>query len=84
MVSWSVELSEFDIQHEPRIAIKAQVLEDFLDEMVEDGQSQEPRWTLYVDGTSSSKGSGVGVILEKEGEIIVELSIKFDFPISKY
>lgn len=37
---------------------------------------------LYVDGTSSSKGSGVGVILKKEGQVIVELSIKFDFPTS--
>ena len=37
---------------------------------------------LYVDGISSSKGSGVGIILEKEGEIIVKLSIKFAFPVS--
>ena len=84
MVSWSVELLEFDIQYEPRTTIKAQVLADFLAEMVEDEQSQESRWTLYVDGASGSKGSGAGVIVEKEGETIVEISIKFDFPISNY
>ena len=37
---------------------------------------------LYVDRASNAKGSGAGVILEKESKIIVELSIKFDFPIS--
>ena len=37
---------------------------------------------LYVDRASNAKGSGAGVILEKESKIIVELSIKFDFRIS--
>ena len=36
---------------------------------------------LHVDGASSSKGSEVEVKLEKEREIVVKLSIKFDFPI---
>ena len=35
-----------------------------------------------VEGNSNSKGSGAGIILEKEGEIVVKLSIKFDFPAS--
>ena len=82
MVSWSVKLSEFDIQYEPRTAIKAQALTDFLAEMVDNEDPLEPGWALHVDGASSSKGCGAGAILEKEGEIIVELSIKFDFPIS--
>ena len=37
---------------------------------------------LYVDGASSTKGCGAIVILEKEGDIMVDLSIKFDFSIS--
>ena len=81
MVSWSVELSEFDIRYESRTAIKAQALADFLAEMVEDREPQEPRWMLHVDGAFSSKGSGAGVILEKEGEITVDFSIKFDFSV---
>ena len=32
-----------------------------------------------MDGASSAKGSEAGVILEKEGDILVKLSIKFDF-----
>ena len=55
---------------------------DFLAEMVDNEDPQELGWALHVDGASSSKGCGAGVILEKEGEIIVELSIKFDFPVS--
>ena len=37
---------------------------------------------LYIDGASSANGCGAGVILEKEGDIMVESSIKFDFPVS--
>ena len=39
-------------------------------------------WMLYVDGASNSKGSRVDVILDKEGDIIIELSLKFDFLVS--
>ena len=67
-----MELYEFDIRYEPRTAIKAHVLVDFLAEMV----------TLYVDGASSTKGSGADVILEKEGKIVIELLIKFNFSVS--
>ena len=66
MVTWSVELLEFDIQYEPKTTIKAQA----------------PKWTLYVNRASSTKESGAREILEKEGEVVVKLSIKFDFPIS--
>ena len=82
MVSWSIELSEFGIQYEPRTAIKAQSLTDFLVEMVDGENTLKSRWTLHVDGASSLKGSGAGAILEKEGEIINEFSIKFNFPVS--
>ena len=85
MVAWSIELSKFDFQYESRTSIKGQVFADFLAEMVDDEESQATlRWTLYVDGASNTIGSRAGVILEKKkkGDIIVELSIKFDFPIS--
>ena len=82
MVSWSIELSEFDIQYEPRTAVKAQALTNFLAEIVDNEDPQEIGWALHVDGASNSKGCRAEAILEKEGEITVELSIKFDFPIS--
>ena len=32
MVQWAIELSQFDIEYHPRIAIKAQALVDFIAE----------------------------------------------------
>ena len=82
MVTWSVELSKFDIRYEPQVAIKAQALADFLVEMVDEAESGDLTWTLYVDGASITKGCEARVILEKEGDIIVEISVKFDFSVS--
>ena len=55
---------------------------DFLVEMVDDEDFSDSTWTLYVDGASSTKGCGAGVILEKEGDIMIKISLKFDFPVS--
>ena len=82
MVTWSVELSKFDIRYEPRVAIKAQALTDFLVEMMDEVESADLTWMLYIDGASSTKGCGVGVILEKVGDIMLEISVKFDFLVS--
>ena len=41
LVKWAIELSEFDIRHKPRIAIKGQVLVDFIMEFT----STEPTET---------------------------------------
>ena len=79
MVTWSVELSEFDIRYESRMAIKAQTLVDFLVEMVDKEEIRDPNWMLYMDGASSMKGCGARIILEREGDIMIEMSIKFDF-----
>ena len=49
MIQWAIELSQFDIEYKPRVAIKAQALADFIVEftMPEDGENQEKRiqWT---------------------------------------
>lgn len=51
-------------------------------EMVDEEVTRDPSWMLYVDRALSTKGCGVRVILEKEEDIMVELSIKFNFPVS--
>lgn len=38
--------------------------------------------TLHVDGSSSSKGSKVGLIFENEEGVVVEVSITFSFSTS--
>ncbi|XP_061347978.1 uncharacterized protein LOC133293426 [Gastrolobium bilobum] len=83
MISWSIELSEYDIIYEPRQAIKAQVLEDFLVEMTHLHEAEDSvDWVIYVDGSSNIKGSGAGVIVESPQGITVEHSIHFGFKAS--
>jgi len=36
MITWAVELSGYEIDYEPRVAIKAQVLADFIVEMIDE------------------------------------------------
>ena len=50
MVQWAIELSQFDIEYHPRIAIKVQALVDFIVEFTfpdEDSLIDEvERWTI--------------------------------------
>ena len=80
-MAWAVELSEFGLVYEQRKAIKAQALADFVVEMTqtEDERPVQYTWTLYVDGSLNSKGSGAGVILKGPNDITLEYSLKFDF-----
>jgi hypothetical protein len=55
MKAWAVELSQYGISYEPRQAIKAQVLAEFLAEMTYSRDQNPGSWTIYVDG-SSEKG----------------------------
>ncbi|KAL0451990.1 UNVERIFIED_CONTAM: hypothetical protein Slati_1177100 [Sesamum latifolium] len=69
MVKWVVELSEFDIEFRPRTPIKAQMLANFVVELAYDEASiSTPTWSLYIDGSSTLMGSGVGIVLESSGE----------------
>jgi len=84
MITWSVELSEYAIKYEPRGAIKTQVLADFIAKMGQEPSTSlmQPEWILYVDGSSSSKGAGAGIVLEGPGEILIEQSLRFGFKTS--
>ena len=55
LIQWAVELSEFDIRYQPRHAIKAQALTDFIAEFmpscnVIEGREDSKKWVVYVDG----------------------------------
>ncbi|KAK3032340.1 hypothetical protein RJ639_035391 [Escallonia herrerae] len=80
LVNWSVELGEFDIKYQPRTAIKAQALSDFVVEytILEDPQQlilsevSDP-WLLYVDGSSKVGNSGAGLILISPEKFKIDL-----------
>jgi len=83
MVSWSVKLSEYDLQYVPRSSIKSQVLADFVVEFTSPAHNVAPFvWLLSVDGSSNLKGSGAGIILEGPGDVLIEQSLRFEFKAS--
>jgi len=82
MVRWEVELSEFDVQYEPRGPIKDQVYADFMVELFSADAHQEEanfRWVLSVDGSSNQQGSRAGVILEGPNGLLIEQALRFAF-----
>ncbi|XP_023746035.1 uncharacterized protein LOC111894186 [Lactuca sativa] len=84
MEKWSVKLSTFDIRYEPRSVIKSQALTDFVAEFSDDLQNEVDmegkqllkhehlgKWTLFTDGASNKKGTGLGIILKSpQGDIL--------------
>ncbi|XP_074283805.1 uncharacterized protein LOC141608341 [Silene latifolia] len=74
MSKWSVHLSGYDIQYEPRTAIKSQALADFMSDFspviqnlagkeilnLEESKEGEA-CTLHTDGASNQRGAGVGL-----------------------
>ena len=83
MVRWAVELSEFDIQYEPRGSIKGQVYADFLAELSPGSLQQKveigSQWVLLMDWSSNQQGSGVGVVLEMPNGLLIVQALRFAF-----
>ncbi|KAL0462963.1 UNVERIFIED_CONTAM: hypothetical protein Slati_0183900 [Sesamum latifolium] len=85
LVKWAVELSEYDISYLPRTTIKTQALADFVSKMTEmtiKEASQDQKWLLHVDGSSTAQGSGVGIVITTPQGEDLEFAIKFDFKAS--
>ncbi|KAL0456263.1 UNVERIFIED_CONTAM: hypothetical protein Slati_0965500 [Sesamum latifolium] len=85
LVKWAIELSESDISYLPRTTIKAQALTDFVSKITGTTQeevSKERPWLLHVDGSSTTQGSGAGVVLTTPQGDDMEFAIKFDFKAS--
>ncbi|KAL0444628.1 UNVERIFIED_CONTAM: hypothetical protein Slati_2185500 [Sesamum latifolium] len=85
LVKWAMELSEYDISYMPRMTIKAQALADFISEIagmsIKD-TSQDQKWLLHVDGSSTTQGSGASVVITTPQGEHLEFTIKFDFKAS--
>jgi predicted dithiol-disulfide oxidoreductase (DUF899 family) len=68
VAKWAIELVTFDIDYQPRTAIKSQALADFVADWTETKDNTpvpEPEhWTLHFDGSKTLEGSGAGVILK--------------------
>ena len=69
MIQWAIELSEFDVRYQPRNAIKAQILADFIAEITStqkelDELDEALKWVINVDGSSILYAGGIGVIFK--------------------
>ena len=69
LIQWAIELSEFDIRYQPRNAIKAQVLADFIAEFTLshddlDEMEGNKTWVVHVDGSSTLHAGGIGVVMK--------------------
>ncbi|KAI3695248.1 hypothetical protein L1987_78240 [Smallanthus sonchifolius] len=86
----SVKLSAYDLIYEPIIAIKSQPLEDFVADFSSDIQHEadievqqleesKDKWTLFTDGASNVRGTGLGIILKSPQGDIIPQSISCEF-----
>jgi hypothetical protein len=67
LANWAIELGEFDLEFVPWNAIKGQALADFLAEFMNLPETEEAemerKWVIYVDGSSTKKNGGAGILL---------------------
>ncbi|XP_057745580.1 uncharacterized protein LOC130963489 [Arachis stenosperma] len=83
MITWAIELSQYDLRYEPRHAIKAQAMADFIVEVTGDPvEDTGTRWKLHIDGASNQTVGGAEIILESPAGVIYEQSVKFEFSVS--
>ncbi|XP_022158860.1 uncharacterized protein LOC111025322 [Momordica charantia] len=81
LMKWAMELSEYDIQFEPRTALKGQAVADFIAELTPPPELSRPDlpWTIYVDGSSNERGCGAGILLLAPGSERFEYALRFSF-----
>ncbi|XP_057808484.1 uncharacterized protein LOC131022962 [Salvia miltiorrhiza] len=75
MVKWAVELGEYDVEYEPRMAIKVQALADFIQETTR--RPAQEFWIAFVDGSVTKEGCGIGVYVVSPSSELYQFAIKF-------
>ena len=74
LIQWATKLSEFDIRYQPRNAIKAQALADFIAKFTPghgdlDGREKAKTWVVHVNGSSTLYVGGIGLVFQSpEGD----------------
>ena len=69
LIQWAIKLSEFDIKYQPRNAIKAQTLANFIAEFTLshdnlNGVGEVKVWAVHIDGSSTLYAGGIGIVLQ--------------------
>ena len=83
---WAIELGEYHVTFQSKPAVKSQVLADFLvdltPELEQDLQLPNATWILHVDGSSSNKGSRIGIHLQSPTGEFLQQSFRLGFKAS--
>ncbi|KAI3797126.1 hypothetical protein L1987_32378 [Smallanthus sonchifolius] len=91
LAKWAIELGAFELKYKPRLAMKGQVVADFLVEIpkgenmskeVTQGNQEvkgDSIWSLHTDGASNDEGSGAGLILVGPDQIELTYALRLDF-----
>ena len=93
IVKWGTMLDAYDVKYMPYIAIKGQVLVDFIAEFTKNvankgkgimeimtiSVSVVPTWEVYTDGVANRKGAGVGAVLITPEKLVMEKLLRLGF-----
>ena len=82
LIQWAVELGQFDIKYRPRVAIKAQVLANFIIEFTYPYKEEElpmETWTVQSDGSTTKKVGGARVVLISPEREILKYAVRLQF-----
>jgi len=61
---WILALSEFDLRYESAMAVKGQIMADFVTQHCSlVGALEIVPWTLFFDGSTCDQGAGIGIVL---------------------
>ena len=72
------------MKYHPRTAIKTRALEDFIVEFTtpEDANCQEDIWTINIDGLSTQKGGGAGIVITSPEKDVLKYGVQLKFSIT--
>ena len=79
------------VKRQVLVDLVAEFTELEVDELLANGNKDEklvdtisqcypPTWEVHIDGALNQKGSGVGLVLTSSEKVIVEKSLRLDFP----
>ena len=83
-LQWAIEIRQFNIEYQPQVAIKAQVLADFIAKFTytkdEEGLLKRKR-TVQTNRSATKKVRGEGVIFISPVGETLKYAVRLQFPI---
>ena len=84
IAKWALKLMGQGISYAPRIAIKSQVLADFVAEWTKVQMPlaviDQEYWMMYFDGSLMKKGTNVGLVFVSPLEVRIRYMVHIHFP----